>query len=175
MGATVSPGRLLTHLALSFAVLLVTPTSPALAFFDQFRVDPAVPSEDASFLYRFRTGQCHGVHADSPQPIALTRTGDVLELTVGIIDNSFSPSFCNIPIAAGHRYTIPALPAGNYRIDLYTVDVPNNPNVRVLRSQLPFQVVAGAPAPQAVPANASWAVLLLSLMVGALALRRLAN
>jgi hypothetical protein len=53
--------------------------------------------------------------------------------------------------------------------------VPNNPNVRVLRSQLPFQVVAGAPATQAVPANAGWAALLLCLLIGALALRRLAH
>jgi hypothetical protein len=142
-----------------------------MAFIDRFRIDPFNPIENVSFRYRFRTGLCHGVYANAAQPLSLTRTSEVLELTVAIGNNTF----CNIPIADGHRYAIPGLPAGSYRIDLYMVDVVNNPNARVLLSQLPFQVVAGAPAPQAVPANASWAVLLLGLLVGALAMRRLAH
>jgi hypothetical protein len=153
------------------AAMLLVPASPALAFFDQFRIEPTVPAEGESFTYRFRAGLCHAV---GRQPLSLMRSDELIELVVPILDNSFSPGFCNIPIHYPF-YDLDGLPAGNYRIDLYTVDVQNNPNVRVLRSQLPFQVVAGAPAPQAVPANAGWAVLVLCLLVGSLALRRLAQ
>jgi hypothetical protein len=148
--------------------------APAVhAFFDQFQVIPEAPTEGTPFNFRFRTGQCHGVFADRPPYPIVSRTGESIEITAAIGDNSGSPSFCIFPIGPV-TYSLPPLPAGSYQIELYTVDVLNNPNVRVLRTQLPFQVVAGAP-PQGVPINASWALVLLSLLIGALAVRRLAS
>jgi hypothetical protein len=143
---------------------------PVRAFIDQTQVIPSAPAQAESFRFSFRTGDCHAVIYNVAQPLEQNVVGRVIELTYAMVVES--GSWCIYPTAT-HTATFTGLPAGDYRVDLYSRDVINNSPNRVLRSQLAFTVVTGQPEPRGVSANSSWAMILLCFGVGLLAVRRL--
>ena len=142
---------------------------PAKAFIDQLQVIPSAPAQAESFRFSFRTGDCHAVIYNVAQPLEQNVVGRVIELTYAMVVES--GTWCIYPIAT-HTAAFSGLPAGDYRVDLYSRDVVNNSPNRVLRSQFAFTVVAGQSEPRGVPALAPWALIILCISVGALAVRK---
>lgn len=113
---------------------------------------------------------CHGVVGDVQQPLSVERVGTSIEITVAVYYST--GSWCISPIVT-HSFAMPALAAGDYRVDLYARSIFALDGPRQLHGQLPFTVVAGQPEPRGVPALAPWALIFLCIGVGALAVRRL--
>jgi hypothetical protein len=165
-----SMGRASDFLICFLAIPAILTPSIASAFFDQLQTIPAAPRENEASQFSFRAGFCHGLVGEVQQPLSIERAGNVVEVTVAVLEHS--GSWCIFPNIT-HSFGLPALPPGEFRVDLYSRSANALDGPRRLRGQLAFNVVAGQPEPRGVPANGAWAMILLFVSVGLLAVRRL--
>lgn len=170
MWRALSMGRASGCLICCLAIAAILTPSTASAFFDQLQTIPAAPRANEASQFSFRSGMCHGVVGDVQQPLSVERVGTSIEITVAVYYST--GSWCISPIVT-HSFAMPALAAGDYRVDLYARSIFALDGPRQLHGQLPFTVVAGQPEPRGVPALAPWALIFLCIGVGALAVRRL--
>lgn len=152
------------------AVLLLLASTSASAYYSTPRIEPASPVAGQAFDVLIDVGECHGFTV--PFPGEPERRTEIDGNTVRLFEPGLITLGCVLPPATLRR-PAPVLPAGEYRIEVHMIRLPQR--TEILLSSV--DVVVG-PAPsltQTVPTLSAPGIGVAILLVLVLASARLAR
>ena len=126
-----------------FAILLSLYVAKAFAFVDPPTFAPIAPNSTQPIVVSVRSGICHGFGVAPGPGIPLER----IEFLPGIVD-IYAPGIiafagaCNLDIST-HQFNVPAIPAGNYQVRIWLIDIDIFTNTVLLASSAPLVVAQG--------------------------------
>jgi hypothetical protein len=151
-------------------LLIIFPVSSAHAFIDTPVFAPLPIRANQSFTTTIRVGECDLFPAaDTPINVMLVSPNRLQLFVTGI--HQTNPLLC-FPVISSPVFTLPPLPAGNYKFELYVRNLAN-PAIPIHNGPIvPFTVVAAEPLIQVSTLNRFGLVTLILLLLSGAMLGR---